>query len=98
MIDLERIEQLVECSHYAVWFARCKDCGALYVCCYIEVWDASWSFYAPVERDELFTVRSEKDEVRALIANRPHIVWPPSSQDPYWSDLVEGVLMMGPRP
>jgi hypothetical protein len=96
--DLERVEELFESSHYDVWVARCKKCGALYVGCYIEVSDASWSFYAQVDDQELIKLRSDYDEARALIAGRRHIVWPPSWRDPYWDEGPEAVLIMGPRP
>jgi hypothetical protein len=70
-------DELHDSSHYGVWLSRCPDCGQRYAGCSVEVFDDSWSFYAPIDDAEAAKLRADYDRVKELIQSKSHIVWPP---------------------
>jgi hypothetical protein len=65
--DITLVDDLYESSHYGVWISRCDECGQQYLACYVEIFDDSWSFYAPISEDEAVRLRIDpihEDSVR----------------------------------
>ena len=102
---LQVLDELHDSSHYGAWLTQCRRCDQAYLACYTEVFDDSWSFYAPISDEEAAQVRAtaiheDSPLVRELITSRRYLVWPPSWKPGgfYWDAGPHDVLTMGARP
>ena len=79
-LTFDRVEVLVDYSHFQLALDRCTDCRQAYVFCFIEFswWDTPgredlWTFWAPLAEDEIERVRRDPEQVVQLIQNRSHL-------------------------
>jgi hypothetical protein len=103
--ELVVVTDLHESSHYGAWLLQCGRCDQVYLNCYVEAFDDSWSFYAPVSAEEAAqlratTIHEDSPLVRELVTSRRYLVWPPSWKPGgfYWDEGPDDVLTMGARP
>src|SRR5436309_9672936 len=79
-LTFDRVEVLVDYSHFQLALDRCTDCRQAYVFCFIEFswWDTPgredlWTFWAPLAEDEIERVRRDPEQVVQLIQRRAHL-------------------------
>jgi hypothetical protein len=94
------VENFVESDKFDLFLCQCKECGQLYIGCFLEINLASgdddyWNFWVPVTEEEIAAVRNNHREGINLIQSKKHIVHGPSGKV-YWSDGPEIALVRGP--
>ena len=102
MKRLVRMEQVIESNHYDILIHSFKNCGQLYLHCYIEVLylgkdgnDDNWDFYTPVTAQEADIIRVRPSEAREIVDSRRHITCHPDGAI-YWTDMPEIAVVRGP--
>ena len=98
-LRFEIIETLMESEHFELFLCRCKDCGQVYLGCFIEICsfekdDECWNFWVPLSVEDIRKLREDPRHGVELVGSREHIVWHPDGRI-RWRKVPELTFMRG---
>jgi hypothetical protein len=97
---LKLLETIEQSYHFSLNLFQCENCGQIFVYTFVELWDDSWSFWAPISLEEVQQIKENHNMASKIIESRKHVVDPPPWKNNgklYWSEEEEPALHFGPR-